>query len=153
VTAFHHAADCLCLHVSTMGLVAVALRRPSTGGVVPRDFQAGRNAVQAGGSGSDPEAGRTLTSFEVALGLMLTGDETMSNYNVGYFVGSLAKKSINRKLALALTRLAPKELQLTEIPFGDLPLYSYDYDADFPPVARALKEAIAAVDAVLFVTP
>jgi chromate reductase len=77
----------------------------------------------------------------------------MSTYEVGYFVGSLAKGSINRKLALALVRLAPQELQFTEIPFKDLPLYSYDYDADFPPVARALKEAIAAVDAVLFVTP
>src|SRR5690606_15699323 len=32
-------------------------------------------------------------------------------------------------------------------------LYSYDYDADYPPVARSLKEAIASVDAVLFVTP
>ena len=77
----------------------------------------------------------------------------MSTYNVGYFVGSLARASINRKLALALVRLAPKELQFSEIGFGDLPLYSYDYDADYPPVARAFKEAIAAVDAVLFVTP
>ena len=77
----------------------------------------------------------------------------MSTYNVGYFVGSLAKASINRKLALALLSLAPKELQLKEIPFAELPLYSYDYDADFPPAARALKDAIAAVDAVLFVTP
>ena len=42
---------------------------------------------------------------------------------------------------------------MTEIPFGDLPLYSYDYDANFPPPARAFKDAIAAVDAVLFVTP
>src|SRR5690606_5159507 len=33
------------------------------------------------------------------------------------------------------------------------PLYSYDYDADYPPEGRALKDAIAAVDAVLFVTP
>jgi len=77
----------------------------------------------------------------------------MSTYDVGYFVGSLAKASINRKLALALVRLAPRELKLREIPFVDLPLYSYDYDANFPPVARALKNAIAAVDAVLFVTP
>ena len=77
----------------------------------------------------------------------------MSNYTVGYFVGSLARASINRKLALALTRLAPAELQMREIPIGELPLYSYDYDADFPPAARALKDAIAAVDAVLFVTP
>ena len=77
----------------------------------------------------------------------------MTTYTVGYFVGSLAKASINRKLALALTRLAPSELLMREIPIGELPLYSYDYDTDYPPVARALKEAIAAVDAVLFVTP
>jgi len=77
----------------------------------------------------------------------------MTTFTAGYLVGSLAKGSINRKLSRALTRLAPRELQLREIPIGDLPLYSYDYDADFPPAARALKEAIDSVDAVLFVTP
>ena len=77
----------------------------------------------------------------------------MTTFTVGYLVGSLARGSINRKLALGLTKLAPKELQLREIPIRDLPLYSYDYDADFPPAGRALKDAIAAVDAVLFVTP
>ena len=77
----------------------------------------------------------------------------MSTFTVGYFVGSLARDSINRKLALALTRLAPPELQMREIPIGELPLYSYDYDADYPPVARALKAAIAEGDAVPFVTP
>src|SRR6187549_800994 len=77
----------------------------------------------------------------------------VTTYTVGYFVGSLSKASINRKLANALVRLAPAELSLTEIPFRDLPLYCYDSDADFPPTARSLKEAIAAVDAVLFVTP
>ena len=77
----------------------------------------------------------------------------MSTYTVGYFVGSLARASINRKLVRALTRLAPPELEMREIPIGELPLYSYDYDADYPPPARALKAAIAAVDAVLFVTP
>jgi chromate reductase, NAD(P)H dehydrogenase (quinone) len=55
--------------------------------------------------------------------------------------------------AKALVRLAPAELEMGEISFKDLPLYSYDYDADFPPVAKAFKNAIAAVDAVLFVTP
>ena len=77
----------------------------------------------------------------------------MTNYTAGYFVGSIARDSINRKLALALTRLAPSELTLREIPIGDLPLYSYDYDPDYPPVGRALKDAIASADAVLFVTP
>jgi chromate reductase len=74
-------------------------------------------------------------------------------FTVGYFVGSLAKASLNRKLAVALTRLAPPELQLREIPIGELPLYSYDYDAAYPPAGKALKDAIASVDAVLFVTP
>jgi chromate reductase, NAD(P)H dehydrogenase (quinone) len=77
----------------------------------------------------------------------------MTTYKVGYLIGSLAKKSINRKLANALVRLAPAELEMTEISFKDLPLYSYDYDADYPPVARAFKDAIASFDAVLFVTP
>ena len=77
----------------------------------------------------------------------------MTTYKVGYFVGSLAKHSINRMLAKALQRLAPPALSMFEIPFKDLPLYSYDYDADFPPVARAFKDKIAQADALLFVTP
>ena len=77
----------------------------------------------------------------------------MTTFTVGYFVGSLAKASLNRKLSVALTRLAPPSLQLREIPIGDLPLYSYDYDENYPPAGRALKDAIASVDAVLFVTP
>ncbi len=77
----------------------------------------------------------------------------MSDYKVGYFVGSLAKASINRKLAKALVGVAPAGLEMQEIPFRDLPLYSYDYDADFPQVAKDFKAAIAVVDAVLFVTP
>ena len=77
----------------------------------------------------------------------------MTRYKVGYFVGSLATKSINRLLAKALVRLAPTALELQEIPFKDLPLYSYDYDANYPPVATEFKNAIVAADAVLFVTP
>jgi chromate reductase len=77
----------------------------------------------------------------------------MTRYTVGYFVGSLATNSINRLLSKALVQLAPPELAMTEISFKDLPLYSYDYDANYPPVATAFKNAIAASDAVLFVTP
>ena len=77
----------------------------------------------------------------------------MDTFKVGYLVGSLARESINRKLATALARLAPPELALEEIPIGELPLYSYDYDKDYPEVARRFKQAIADVDAVLFVTP
>src|SRR5688500_1487559 len=77
----------------------------------------------------------------------------MTTFKVGYFIGSLSSKSINRLLAKALIRLAPAELELTEIPFKDLPLYSPDYDADYPAVAKTFKDAIGASDALLFVTP
>ena len=74
-------------------------------------------------------------------------------YRVGYFVGSLSSRSINRILSKALIRLAPDDLEFAEIPIGNLPLYSPDYDADYPPEAIALKEAVARSDAILFVTP
>jgi len=74
-------------------------------------------------------------------------------FQVGYLVGSLTTGSLNRLLAKALIRLAPDTLEFTEIRFGDLPLYSADYDADFPPVATAFKQSLANMDAVLFVTP
>jgi chromate reductase, NAD(P)H dehydrogenase (quinone) len=77
----------------------------------------------------------------------------MSTYRIGYFVGSLSSTSINRILSRALVRLAPQDLELTEIPIRDLPLYSPDFDSDYPPQARALKDAIAGSDGVLFVTP
>lgn len=77
----------------------------------------------------------------------------MRTYQVGTLIGSLSSTSINRILWKALTRVAPDDLEFTEIPIGDLPLYSPDFDADYPPEATALKEAIAASDALLFVTP
>ena len=77
----------------------------------------------------------------------------MDRYKVGFLIGSLARGSINRLLATALARLAPPELVLNEIPIRDLPLYSYDYDSAFPPIAQTFKQAVADVDAVLFVTP
>ena len=77
----------------------------------------------------------------------------MTSYKVGYFIGSLSSTSINRTLSKALIRLAPDDLEFSEIPINNLPLYSPDHDADYPPEAVALKEAIARSDAILFVTP
>ena len=77
----------------------------------------------------------------------------MTRFKVGCLVGSLATGSINRKLAKALIRLAPERLEFSEISFRDLPLYSYDYDNNYPEVAQKFKDAIIASDAVLFVTP
>jgi len=77
----------------------------------------------------------------------------MATHDLGYIIGSLAKASINRKLAQALVRLAPAGLSLSEIGIRDLPLYSYDFDADYPAPAAKFKQAIDEADAVLFVTP
>ena len=77
----------------------------------------------------------------------------MQKRMVGYFVGSLSSTSINREVAKALIRLAPDDLEFTEIPIRELPLYSPDYDADYPPEAVRLKEAIRRSQAILFVTP
>lgn len=77
----------------------------------------------------------------------------MASQKIGYFIGSLSSTSINRLLAKALIRLAPPEMEFVEIPIKDLPLYSQDYDANFPPVAQAFKQTIADCDALLFVTP
>lgn len=77
----------------------------------------------------------------------------MATHQIGYLIGSLASHSINRTLSKALIRLAPEELAFTEIPIGNLPLYSPDFDADYPPEGRAFKDAVEASDGILFISP
>lgn len=74
-------------------------------------------------------------------------------FQVGYFVGSLSSTSINRVLAQALMRVAPEDLEFSEIPIDNLPLYSQDFDSDYPREGQDLKKAIESSDAILFVTP
>lgn len=73
--------------------------------------------------------------------------------NVAVIVGSLRKDSMNRKMALALAKLAPSNLKLTIVEIGDLQLYNQDYDAAAPAQYVAFRDKIKAADAVLFVTP
>jgi chromate reductase, NAD(P)H dehydrogenase (quinone) len=56
----------------------------------------------------------------------------MATYKVGYFVGSLSSTSINRALSTALIGLAPDDLSFAEIPINKLPLYSADFDENYP---------------------
>src|SRR5687767_13820792 len=67
--------------------------------------------------------------------------------------GSLRKDSINKKLALAIAKLAAGKLDLTLVDIAALPLYNQDLEADYPAAAQRVKDEIAAADAVLFVTP
>ncbi|MFF1635086.1 NADPH-dependent FMN reductase [Leifsonia sp. NPDC058248] len=84
---------------------------------------------------------------------MATINELTPPYHVGYFVGSLSEHSINRLLSKALLRLAPHDLEFTEIPIGELPLYNRDLDGRFPQVALDFKASVDVQDALLFVTP
>jgi len=77
----------------------------------------------------------------------------MDPLRIGVLVGSLRKDSYNRRLALALEKLAPGGLRFEHIRIDDLPLYNQDFDADYPPVCRRLKQAIQACDGLIFVTP
>ncbi len=74
---------------------------------------------------------------------------------IAVFVGSLRKESFNRKMAKALTTLAPKSLMLEIIEIGGLPLYNQDYDdGGNPPSAwTAFRERVKSFDGFLFVTP
>lgn len=74
-------------------------------------------------------------------------------YNVAVIVGSLRKESINKKLAKALMRIGKGKLNFIPVEIADIPLYNQDMENEMPaPVAR-MKAAVAAADAVLFVTP
>ena len=54
-------------------------------------------------------------------------------FEVAVLVGSLRKDSINRKLAHAITRLAPDNLSFRFIEIRDLPFYDSDLDEGTPP--------------------
>jgi chromate reductase len=72
---------------------------------------------------------------------------------IAVVVGSLRRDSFNKQLAHALVSLAPSDFSFEFLDIGTLPLYSQDYDSDFPEVARAFKQKIADANGLLIVTP
>jgi chromate reductase len=79
------------------------------------------------------------------------GELSMSQ--IAIFVGSLRKDSINRKLAHAVTQLAPSQLSFTWPRIDDLPLYNQDDDGNPHANVVRLKREVAAAQGVMFVTP
>jgi NAD(P)H-dependent FMN reductase len=73
--------------------------------------------------------------------------------NVAVVIGSIRKDSINRKLAKALVKLAPKDLQCELVRIDDLPVFNQDHDQNPPEPVVRVKAQIAAANAFLFVTP
>lgn len=78
----------------------------------------------------------------------------MSN-TIGIIVGSLRKASFSKKLAKSVTTMAPSGFVFKVIPIDDLPIYNQDFDDEdrVPESYTAFRQAIGAVDGVIFVTP
>ncbi len=72
---------------------------------------------------------------------------------VAVVIGSLRKDSLNRKMAHALMALAPATLKLEIVEIGQLPLYNQDDDDHPSATVVEFRQRVAAMDAVLFVTP
>ena len=77
----------------------------------------------------------------------------MNQTSIAVLVGSLRRESFNRRLALAIGRMAPSGVEFKLLEIGDLPLYNQDDDANPPASAVRLKSEIQASNGVLFITP
>ncbi|HWK99471.1 MAG TPA: NADPH-dependent FMN reductase [Parapedobacter sp.] len=78
----------------------------------------------------------------------------MSN-TIGIIVGSLRKASFSKKLAKSIIAMAPAGFEFKTIPTDDLPIYNQDFDDEdrVPEPYIVFRNAIKAVDGVIFVTP
>lgn len=76
-----------------------------------------------------------------------------SKSKVAVFVGSSRPGSLNRKLAKALARLGADKLDMQVVEIDDLPFFDPQRENNLPASVQRVKDAIAASDAVLFVTP
>lgn len=74
-------------------------------------------------------------------------------YQIALVVGSLRADSFNKKLAHALTKLAPADFSFNMVRIDDLPLYNQDHDAHQAESVLRLKKEVSQADALLFVTP
>lgn len=72
---------------------------------------------------------------------------------VAVVVGSLRKDSFSKKIAKALTELAPASLSFDFVDIGDLPLFNQDLEGAPPAQWTAFRDKVAKTAAVLFVTP
>lgn len=76
-----------------------------------------------------------------------------NHFDVAILIGSLRKASLTRKVAQALTSLAPERLRCRIVEIGDLQMYNQDLD-DHPPASWIrLRKDIATAQAVLILTP
>jgi chromate reductase len=76
----------------------------------------------------------------------------MNQYHIAVVVGSLRKESLNRKLANALTKLAPPGFTFSMVEIHDLPLYNQDDDTNQSASVKRMKAEVLTAHGLLFVT-
>jgi chromate reductase len=77
----------------------------------------------------------------------------MSQHQIAVVVGSLRRDSLNRKLAIAIEKLAPPTFSFKQVQIDDLPIYNQDEDANQALSVLRLKAEIKVAQGILFVTP
>jgi len=77
----------------------------------------------------------------------------MKQYQIAIVVGSIRKESYNKRLANALTKLAPSNFNFKFLEIDNLPLYNQDLDGKQPDSVNNFKNEINNSNAVIFVTP
>lgn len=71
----------------------------------------------------------------------------------GVIVGSIRKNSYSKGVADAIVAGLPEDAEVTYLNIAKLPLYNQDYDEDSPVEYTEFRNAVAAQDAIIFVTP
>lgn len=72
---------------------------------------------------------------------------------IACLIGSLRKDSYNRKVFNVLNKLAPSNVEFSEVSIAGLPVFNADAEDPLPQEVVALKEGIEKADAVLFISP
>jgi chromate reductase, NAD(P)H dehydrogenase (quinone) len=67
--------------------------------------------------------------------------------------GSLRRQSASKAIARTLRDAAPADVAMTIFDLGDVPIYNEDFETDPPAAVRALREAVAAADGLVVVSP
>ena len=77
----------------------------------------------------------------------------MSKTKIAVLVGSVRENSLNRKLAMALIKLAPSDFVFNMLEISDLPLYNENDDVDQALVVKRLKADIEDAQGLIILTP
>jgi chromate reductase, NAD(P)H dehydrogenase (quinone) len=74
-------------------------------------------------------------------------------HKIAVVVGGIRKDRINGKLAKALIKLMPNDLEGALIRIDDLPVFNQDNDQNPPEPVKRVKAEVAAAQGLLFVAP